>query len=1100
MHKNINLKYLLLAFVAILSVFTVNIIAQANRIIFEHISTKEGLSHRNVNCVMEDSYGFLWIGTADGLNRYDGYEFVVYKNDVWDTTSLSSPIISILTEDGQGNILVGTSEGLNLYQRHFDSFLRYTHDPKNEYSISDNNDINAIIIDRTNSNYIWIGTGDGGLILLDTELQRFYSFMHNPENQNSISGDAVNSLFQDSFGDFWIGTGDAGLNRINLNSIPVTGDGKYDVKKFSSIVFEHYLNEQEAGGDSPSTSVASIYEDRTNTIWILSRAGKLFYNRETNKLMPSPYFNSFQTSHLHEILEDRKGMIWFGGHNIVYKLNRNTNKIKEYKLNKEGTRGDNNQGLCEDNAGNIWAATWDGIVRLYRDTPLFEKHYHNVDDPSLPASSTMYSILADQSGKVWIGTYYGLLLMTKDKNGSVRFIDYSELYHFNPRGVRSIIEDHNGSIWAVIGYSLVRIDPKTNSIVQYKNDPENLNTLSFQNKQNKLGFVNLHIDDDNLWISTWGGGFSKVSLEELYLTKKLNDVEFTNYFSDANDPLNSISYFIQDRLGIFWICTVDAGVIKFNPETEIFNRYKQKINNPKSLSNNHTISVHEDKKGYIWIGTYGGGLNKFDRETESFTHYTSKNGLPSDIIQGILGDDNGNLWISTNSGISKFNPENNKLRNYEMEENEIYFHDTLTGKMYFGNDRGFNIFHPDSVKESNYVPPIVLTKFTRYSDENDGKQIIDRTISAKDNIDLSYKDDIISFEFVAISYNQNIKCEYSYILEGFNKNWINIGTKREVTFTNLDPGDYNFKVKACNEDGFWCDNFASIKIYISPPWWQTWWAYIVYLICFLSLLVGFRRFELTRRKEKEDKKILELENERKGKELEDARALQLSMLPAELPQISNLDIAAYMKTATEVGGDFYDFHLTKNGTLTAIIADATGHGMKAGMMVTATKSLFQNLAGSPDLKAIFYKFNECLYSMDLQPLLMSMLLVRLKEEKIEVINGGMPDLLIYRNKNKLIDEVKSSGPPLGAYIDYPYEKYYTEIESGDAIFSMSDGFAERFNENGEMIGYAKCKNIFKEVVNSNSCEIIDCLNKKGDAWAGSREQDDDITFVILKHK
>ena len=1100
LHKHIHIISLLFLIISICLLTNSNLFAQVDSIIIVHISTDDGLSNRNVNCVMEDSYGFLWIGTADGLNRYDGYEFVVYKNDVWDTTSLSSPIINVLTEDAKGNIWIGTRNGLNLYQRLSDSFVRYTHDPKNEYSISKSEDINAIIIDSNNSNYIWIGTDGGGLNLFDIELQRFYNFINDPQNQNSISGDLVSSLFQDSFGDFWIGTDNAGLNRIRLSSIPKTADGKYDVNKFNSTEFEHYLNEQDEGGDSPSTSVANINEDRTNNIWVLSSSGILYLNRETNKLIPSSYLNSFHTSHFHDILEDRKGLIWFGAHNIVYQLNRNTNKIKEYKLNKEGSRSDSNQGLCEDNAGNIWAATWDGIVRIYRDTPLFEQHYHNVDDPSLPASNTMYSILADRSGKVWIGTYYSLLLMTKDKNGSVRFINYSELHNINRGNVGSIIDDHNGSIWAAIGYSLVRIDPRTNSIVQYKNDPENLNSLSFQKKQNFRGLVNLLIDnDDNLWISAWGGGISKVSLEKLYLTNNLKDVEFTNYFGDANDPLNSISSFIQDRFGIFWICTVDAGVIKFNPKTQTFNSYKQELNNPKSLSTNHTISVQEDKKGNIWIGTYGGGLNKFDRDTESFTHFGMKNGLPSDIIQGILVDDNDNLWISTNTGITKYNPENNKIRNYDMEENEIFFHDTLTGKMYFGNDRGFNVFHPDSVKESNYVPPIVLTKFTRYSNENDGNQIIDRTISAKDNIELSYRDDIISFEFAALNFSHN-KYEYAYKLEGLSNNWIKVGTKREVTLTNLDPGNYNFKVKACNQDGIWCENFASIQIYVSPPWWSTWWSYVIYGLLFISALYGIRRFELDRKKEKEEKRILKLENNRKTEELDQARKLQLSMLPKEIPCLPNLDIAVYMKTATEVGGDYYDFYKSNDNTLTTVIGDATGHGLDAGMMVTAAKGLFQNLSTYPNLTEMIKQFNNTLIAMKLQPMYMTLCILRIKDYSVEAAGAGMYPFMIYQKAAGVVKEVESTGPPLGNFPKFNYTSHKFELSREDVIVLMTDGFTERFNENNEMIGDKRAEEILLESAGESADKIIEQFVKECDEWGGNRPQDDDVTFVVIKIK
>jgi len=589
-------------------------------------------------------------------------------------------------------------------------------------------------------------------------------------------------------------------------------------------------------------------------------------------------------------------------------------------------------------------------------------------------------------------------------------------------------------------------------------------------------------------------------LDDLYSKDNLRDIEFTNYFNDPDDPLNSINYFIQDKSGIFWICTFDAGVIKFDPETEIFKNYKQELNNPKSLSINSANSVYEDNKGNIWVGTYGGGLNKFDRETESFTHFSKKDGLPSDIIQGILGDDNGNLWISTNSGISKFNPENNKFRNHDMEENEICFHDTLTGKMYFGNDRGFNIFHPDSAKESSYVPPIVLTKFTRYSDENNGEQIIDHTISAKDKIELSYKDDIISFEFAALSFKRDNKCEYAYKLEGFNNNWIQLGNKREVTFTNLDPGNYDFKVKACNEDGIWCENFASIQIYISPPWWATWWAYSFYIFCFVGVLVGLRKFELNRRKEKEDRKILELENKRKTEELDKARKLQLSMLPKEIPCLPNLDIAVYIKTATEVGGDYYDFYKSEDNTLNIVIGDATGHGINAGMMVSITKGLFQNLAPYADLEEVVNRFNYSLQSMKLQPMYMTLRILRIKEFHFEVIGAGMYPFYIFEQATGIIKEIESAGPPLGAFPQFNYTNNKFELSSGDVIVLMTDGFTERLNERKEVLGDEKAKEILGEIAGESAGKIIERFVKEGDLWGGERPQDDDATFVVIKVK
>lgn len=1108
------LKYFMFVSLIFICLLSRTLIANSDTLVIEHITIEQGLSHNNTNCIIQDSYGFLWIGTFDGLNRYDGYEFIVYKNDTWDSTSLSGPNIKLLKEDEGGNIWIGTENGLNLYVRNTDSFVRFTHNPQDEYSISNNLKINAILVDQTNSNYLWLGTEGGGLNLFDIELKRFYNLKHDPNNHNSLSGDEVQALFQDRFDNLWIGTSGSGLNRIDKNSIPLSPKGKYDVAKINSIVFEHYLTDKD-DNNSYSKSVNDMYEDGVGTLWVLSGSRLLYYNREQHKLIQSSLLKD-KTHHYHEIIEDRKGMIWLGAHNKVFQLNKKTNKTTEYLLNNKGTRSGGNQGLYEDSFGNIWAATWDGIVRIHSDPSLFDLRYHNVEDPSLPASNYMYSILTDVSNRIWIGTYKGLLVMKKDRDGSERFINYSILHNLNKGRVGSLAKDRNGFIWVIIGYSLVKIDPKNNSIIQYNNDIDNLNTLSFQNKRNKGGgFQQLFIDDfNNLWISAWGGGISKVSLEELDLTNNLKEVNFTNYFTELDEPLTSVNQITMDKMGFLWICTFDAGVIKLNPEKETFVNYKHNPIKSKGLSSNSATSVHEDKKGNIWIGTYGGGLNRFDRETESFSHIGTKEGLPSDIIRGILEDENGNLWISSNRGLTKYNPNNNRFRNYRMLENRISYRDKLTGKMYFGNDSGLNIFHPDSLKSSGQVPQIVITKFIKFSDEIESKLIIDPNISAKNSIELSYKDYMISFEFAALSFNKNNICEYAYKLDGLNNEWIHLGTKREVTFTNLDPGDYTFKVKACNADGVWCDKNASISIYISPPWWETWWAYTIYGSLFIGFIFSVRKFEMNRKAEKTklreaelktkiiaaEKLAIAIENDRKTEELEKARQLQLSMLPKEIPSLPNLDIAAYMKTAAEVGGDYYDFIKSKDDTLNIVIGDATGHGIDAGMMVSVTKGLFQNLASCSSLEDVINQFNHSLYSMKLQPMYMTLRILRIKGSHLDVIGAGMFPFLIYNPITEDIREVESTGPPLGIFQNIHYSNCEFEISKGEVILMMTDGFVEQRNDKNEMIGDKKSEVILREVGSASAQEILDRFVRESKEWGGVIPPDDDITFVVIKIK
>jgi len=425
---------------------------------------------------------------------------------------------------------------------------------------------------------------------------------------------------------------------------------------------------------------------------------------------------------------------------------------------------------------------------------------------------------------------------------------------------------------------------------------------------------------------------------------------------------------------------------------------------------------------------------------------------------------------------------------------------TINGKYFFGGEHGLIEFSPD---KSAGIPPNLVLSDLKISNSSvltmAENSPLKTSLYDLKKISLPHSQNDLTFEYTVLHYCDPRKNKYAHKLEGYEENWL-YDDRRIATYTNLDPGEYTFKFKGANRDGIWTKKINSISILIMSPWWQTWWAYSGYFFCFVGLLAGIRRYELNRRQEKEDKRILKLENERKTNELEEARSLQLSMLPKEVPGIFHLDIAVYMKTATEVGGDYYDFHVAKDGTLTAVIADATGHGMQAGMMVTATKSLFQNLGGLSDLEEIFHQFNTCLYQMQLQPLFMSMTLVRINDKKLEVINGGMPGLLIYRNNNDLIEEITSSGPPLGAYPEYLYKKTSTEICSNDVILSMSDGFAERLNENDEIIGYDKCKEIFKETVSTPSKEIIKYFNKKSDDWAGTRDPEDDMTFLVLKYQ
>ena len=454
-----------------------------------------------------------------------------------------------------------------------------------------------------------------------------------------------------------------------------------------------------------------------------------------------------------------------------------------------------------------------------------------------------------------------------------------------------------------------------------------------------------------------------------------------------------------------------------------------------------------------------------------------------------------------------------------MQDNEFnqnaFAKDYETGNLLFGGVNGFNVFNPDQVMGNKYIPPVAFTNYIRYNtDDEEGKPIYEKGISQRDEIFLTYKDNIVTLEFAALSYYNSFKNQYKYKLEGFNENWIQLGNNNKVTFTNLSQGDYVLKIIGSNDDGVWNEKGTSLLVHVSPPWWKTKIAYGFYIIAFLSLLYGLRRFELNRREQKAriresalrikateaEKRALEIENERKTKELEEARQLQLSMLPKELPVLPNLEIAAFMRTATEVGGDYYDFRVQENGSLHVGFGDATGHGLQAGTMVTLMKGFFTSDSAKLDLKDFMNHCGKMIKEIELGRILMSFSYLKIENSKLFITSAGMPPIFFYNKSTEEIDEILIQGMPLGAMKNFSYKVVEKEIKSGDIILLMTDGLPEQMNSSEQMFDYPQVKNKFCETIALNPKEIIDKLVLAADNWMNGSIQADDITLVVIKIK
>ncbi|MBL7046636.1 MAG: PAS domain S-box protein [Candidatus Marinimicrobia bacterium] len=824
----------------IVILFSINLIARQNDIKFEHIFIDQGLSQNTVVCIDQDNQGFMWFGTQDGLNKYDGYNFTIYKYNPENPNSLSNNYIRTIYKDQMGTLWIGTrAGGLNRFDPVKESFTRFTHQINDPHSLS-NNDVRAIFEDRTGT--LWIGTYGGGLDKYNPREENFTRYTHDEDNPNSLVNDYVRFIYEDKSGILWLGTR-GGLSKFNP----------------SKDSFINYIHQENDPNSLSHNGVWAIHEDRAGLLWIGTSNG-------LNKFDPSEeifshYFyqintpNSLSSNYIRSILAYRDEL-WLGTSNGLNKFTLPEENITQYTHQEANSNSLSNNvilSLFEDQTGLVWAGTLSGGINKFDPAKEGFIHYkHQLDDPQSLSQNEVLSICEDRTGILWIGTRFGGLNRFDPVGGS--FTHYTH-HADNPNslshnGVWSIYEDKKGTLWLGTERGLNKFDPVNEIFTHYTHQTNNVNSLS----QN----VVLAIAEDQtgtLWIGTRGG------------LNKFDPVQerFTHYTKQEGKP-NSLSHnnvktIYIDKNGILWLGT-RGGLNKFDPNKEHFTHYIYQENNSNSLSTDVVLSIYEDQAGTIWLGTSGGGLNKFNRLEEIFTYYGMKDGLPNDVVYGILEDTNNNLWLSTNKGLSKFNPRKISFKNYDIRDgiqsnefNQGAFYKGKNGDLFFGGINGFNIFSPDNIRDNPHIPPIAITDFQIF---NESVSIginspLKQHISKTKKIVLAHKDYVFSFEFAALHYSIPERNQYAYMMEGFDKDWNFSGSRRFVTYTNLDPGDYVFRVKASNNDGVWNEEGILVQINITPPFWATWWFRILVTLSILSLILGvfkmrIRSIEIQRKK------------------------------------------------------------------------------------------------------------------------------------------------------------------------------------------------------------------------------------------------------------
>ena len=794
---------------------------------FIRICVEQGLSQCTVFTILHDSRGFMWFGTEDGLNKYDGYSFTVYTHDPDDPGSLNDDWISVIYEDHAGVVWIGTRDGgLERYDRELDRFTHFDNDPSNPHSLSDN-EVLSIYEDR--AAVLWIGTR-GGLDRLDRENETFTHYQHDPADPNSLAANAVSSIYEDREGLLWIGTDGGGL----------------DVFDQENERFAHYQHDPNNPNSLISNSVTSISQDLTGAIWIGTSGGLERFNQEsetfTHYLHDLDDHNSLSDNRVTSIYQDRSGELWIGTQGGgLNRLDRETDRFIRYQSNLGVPYSLSKNwvvSILEDNEGTLWVgAVAGGVNKLDVLRSNFIHHQNDPNNPQSLSSNYIRSFYQDPSGVLWVATDSGLDLFDRATG-----VWHHEQYDPNDPGslsddfVTSIYQDRSGVIWIGTYFGgLNRYDRSTGRFIRYQHDPNDPHSMSSNDVRS--------IYEDQygaLWIATRGGGLNQLDRETGH---------FIRYQNDPDDP-QSISSdnlwdILEDQSGVLWIGTED-GLNRFDRATESFIRYQNDPNDPGSLSHNSITSIHQDQSGVIWIGTHS-GLNKFDPISESFVHYLEVSGLANDVITGILEDEFGNLWLSTNKGLSRFDPRTETFRNYDatdgLQSNEFNggaYYKSSSGEMFFGGINGFNVFYPNRIMKNAYVPPVVLTSLTQ-----DGEEV-DLSIAVGETKEVTFKwpNNSFEFDFAVLSYARPERNQYAYLLEGFDEDWNEIGTKRHGKYTNLPGGIYTLRLKGSNNDGVWNEIGASIKVTILPPIWGTWWFRGIIFCMLVGGAVGGYRLRL----------------------------------------------------------------------------------------------------------------------------------------------------------------------------------------------------------------------------------------------------------------
>jgi PAS domain S-box-containing protein len=764
-------------------------------VIFDRIKTPDGLSPGGVTAITQDHLGFIWIGTQEGLNHFDGYRIESYYHDKTNRRSLSNDNVLSLLSDSVDRLWVGTDAGLNRFNFDTKSF-EYV-DLGQESPVGQKNAVFALHEDREGN--IWVGNGFGlTKILPNGELEYFHHDITKP----TVGKGSVRAIFESSDGLLWVGTDLGGVTILNDETGEIT-----DVSEFL-----------------PDTNVRAFVEDRDGKIWIGTfSSGLAIFDRREGSWQYVQYDRDnpkgISADKIRSLLRDKNDDVWVGTDQGLNLWQPMTGEFKRYVTDPTNQRSISDNtiiSLFQDAGGVIWVGTIDGVNKWNADVVSFPHYTPKVSDGDSPVSYSVTSFAEDPNGDVWIGNMAGLNRWNASL-GRLESYTADQLGLNDSRAMSLLVVDETLYVGTMDGgLNLIR-DRQVVEILA--NDPDDPSSLSSN------GVAKIYLDSQSrIWLSNYGGGVNQY----------LGDGRFKR-FPDASNPHGAFSDLRcvdirESKNGHLWVATDGGGIVILDPDTGDTKNFRHDPNDQSSLASNNiiTLLVTEDA---IWVGSRDAGVDRYDYKTQTFRNYNKIDGLSSDSVFGILEDSAGKIWISSGKGISVLEPSTGEVTLYDsthgLQSDDFHsnaFLKLADGTLLFGGTNGFNAFRSERIKKNENLPPVRLTRFTKFNKEIDLPLAIDKM----DQILLDYTDSVIGFEYSSLDYTAPEKNQYRYKLDGFNEDWVEAGRSRTVTYTNLDPDSYTFHVQGSNNDGVWNTKGASIGIVVKPPLWATWWAYTAY--------------------------------------------------------------------------------------------------------------------------------------------------------------------------------------------------------------------------------------------------------------------------------